>query len=122
MTTAGTPTIGRRPYTIKTSKPERAVRLRTAPRAARWTFRGGDMSEEEIKEGWGLPALSRKRHYFVDGRSLCGDWVFTGPVESGNNDSPDNCAGCKRRFKGQVATGLNCEGMGAKEKADVRRI
>ncbi|MHC4620354.1 MAG: hypothetical protein ACYTEQ_21605 [Planctomycetota bacterium] len=72
------------------------------------------MDEEEIKEGWGLPALSRRWHYFVNGKSLCGRWLFTGPVESGNNDSLDNCATCRRKFKGSV--GKEYGGLQAQEK------
>lgn len=51
-------------------------------------------------EGWGWPANSKKAHYFLEGsiRSLCGKWAFTGERESGKDESPDNCAECKRRL------------------------
>ena len=50
------------------------------------------------QKGWGWPALSKKAHYFTDGRSLCGKWLFWGQLEEGNDGSPDNCAQCKRRL------------------------
>lgn len=34
-------------------------------------------------EGWGWPIKATKPHFFVDGRSLCGRWLFTGNVEPG---------------------------------------
>jgi len=55
-----------------------------------------------MAEGWGWLTNSRKWHYFVDGKSLCGKWWapwLRNDVEQGNNDSPDNCAECKRRLK-----------------------
>ncbi|MBA7529732.1 hypothetical protein ES705_21931 [subsurface metagenome] len=57
------------------------------------------MTEDEIKEGWGFPAESRKAHYFVDSMSLCRRWGFySGPLEQGNDDSPDNCAACAKEL------------------------
>ena len=52
-----------------------------------------------LKEGWGHPGhyQSRKWHYFREARSLCGKWMFTGVLEQGSDDSPDNCASCKRK-------------------------
>lgn len=51
-------------------------------------------------EGWGWPGNSKKAHYFREGEiaSLCGKWAYTGPRESGNDGSPDNCAECKKRL------------------------
>ncbi len=51
-----------------------------------------------MSEGWGFPAKSRKAHYFVDGISLCGKWMFFGELEQGNDNSPDNCATCKKKL------------------------
>jgi len=51
----------------------------------------------EKKEGWGWPGRSRKAHYFLDLESLCGLWWFSGELFSGNEDSSDNCAACKRK-------------------------
>jgi hypothetical protein len=51
----------------------------------------------EREEGWGFPGNSKKAHYFVDGMALCRKWGFySGPLEKGNDNSPDNCAECKR--------------------------
>lgn len=50
--------------------------------------------------GWGFPANSRKAHWFVAGRALCGKWFYLGHTETGNDTSPDNCKAClKRRDK-----------------------
>jgi hypothetical protein len=48
------------------------------------------------KKGWGFPANARKAHYFVDGISLCRNWMFFGHADDTNHDSIDNCATCKR--------------------------
>ena len=53
----------------------------------------------KVREGWGWPLSSRKAHYFVDGSSLCGRWMFFGSLEQGNDNSPDNCAPCKKNLK-----------------------
>lgn len=54
-------------------------------------------SQEKVKEGWGVPAGSRKAHYFVDSMSLCRRWGFYfGLLEQGNDTSPDNCPGCMK--------------------------
>jgi len=54
----------------------------------------------EFKEGWNYLINSRKWHYFVDRRSLCGRWaMFFGDnhdAQLGDNDSPVNCAACRR--------------------------
>lgn len=52
-----------------------------------------------MKKGWGWPANSRKAHYFIDGRAICGKWLFFGAVEDRNHGSPDNCAACKKRLE-----------------------
>lgn len=52
---------------------------------------------KRFEEGWGWPTASRKAHYFVNATSLCGRWgIFRGELYQGNDDSPDNCAECKR--------------------------
>lgn len=54
------------------------------------------MPEEKLKEGWGFPGTS-KAHYFVNATSLCRRWGFYfGPLEQGNDNSPDNCAACMK--------------------------
>ena len=53
-----------------------------------------------FKEGWTWLHNSKKWHYFVDGRSLCGRWMlFSNPgLEQGNDDSPDNCKACSKKL------------------------
>lgn len=66
------------------------------------------MTEEkakEGKEGWGFPGQSRKAHYFVDGTALCRKWGFyRGPVDQGNDDSPDNCSACMKALAKKKGT------------------
>jgi hypothetical protein len=49
-----------------------------------------------LAEGWGWPANSRKAHYVRKQEAICGGWWFSGELFSGNEDSSDNCAKCKR--------------------------
>jgi hypothetical protein len=51
------------------------------------------------EEGWGKPARTKKWHYFVGIRSLCGRWAYRGELEQGNDDSPDNCAACRKKLE-----------------------
>jgi hypothetical protein len=53
-----------------------------------------------MKNGWGWPQLSKKAHYFVDGRSLCSRWLFFGEVDDVKADSkgPDDCAACRKKY------------------------
>ncbi len=54
------------------------------------------------KQGWTWFTNAKKRHYFVDKLILCGRYaLFTHPqdgYETDNNNSPDNCAACKRKL------------------------
>jgi len=52
------------------------------------------------RRGWGWPQLSKKPHYFVDGQSLCGRWMFFGEVsdKDASEKGPDDCAQCRRRY------------------------
>jgi hypothetical protein len=52
-----------------------------------------------LDEGWGWPSNSRKAHYFIKNRSLCGKWLFFGVLEQGKDGSPDNCTACKRALQ-----------------------
>jgi len=56
----------------------------------------------ENMEGWYRPSNSRKWHYFKEGMSLCGKWALlrwkSVGYEYGNDNSPDNCASCRRRL------------------------
>lgn len=54
----------------------------------------------KVQEGWGKSPVSRKWHWFLaNGFSLCGKVGFYfGHVEQGKDNSPDNCAACKKRL------------------------
>ena len=54
---------------------------------------------EPVLEGWFWPGGSRKAHYFVHGRSLCGKWGFPGELEPYGEFSSDDCAACARKAK-----------------------
>ena len=62
-----------------------------------------ESEEMTAKEGWafvfGAGFASKKAHYIKDSRSLCGRYTWFGDVEQGKDESPDNCAECKRRLK-----------------------
>ncbi|MGB9825256.1 MAG: hypothetical protein ACPLRU_01170 [Desulfofundulus sp.] len=53
------------------------------------------------KQGWAWLINSRKWHYFIDGKSLCGKYLLIGSpeLEQGNDDSPENCAACRKALK-----------------------
>lgn len=52
---------------------------------------------EEVKEGWVWLPNTKKVHYYVDGRSLCGKWAYLGRDYEAWSDSQDHCAECKKR-------------------------
>ena len=54
----------------------------------------------EQNGGWKKLWNAAKWHYFNgEGGSLCGRWMTFGrEFEQGNNDSPDNCALCRKRL------------------------
>lgn len=54
-----------------------------------------------LNEGWGWPLAAYKAHYFIMGKSLCGQWVWFGgkllyPVMEPSND---DCAKCRRKLE-----------------------
>ena len=53
----------------------------------------------EKREGWKFVEGARKWHYFRSQRALCGKWACFGRegFEQGNDESPENCAECRRR-------------------------
>ena len=66
------------------------------------------MSEQKQPErGWGLPAGSRKWHWFEsDGRSLCMRYGFYfGPKESGTKPSRDDCSACRKILNKNLKAG-----------------
>ena len=54
--------------------------------------------------GWGWPVNSRKCHYFEQGISLCGKWMFFGnSVENqSKSKSPDDCVACRRKLEAKT--------------------
>jgi hypothetical protein len=61
-----------------------------------------------MKEGWTYLLNSRKWHYFTDeeNKSLCGKFMLLSlpELEQGNDESPDNCAACKRALAKRKGT------------------
>ena len=51
-------------------------------------------------EGWAWKTNCTKRHYFVDGRSLCGHWRVWGRDELSPryDDIPENCKRCRTKL------------------------
>lgn len=59
------------------------------------------MADTAKKEGWGFVDGPRKWHYFdTNSVALCSGWMKwdMSKVEQGNDDSPDNCATCKKKL------------------------
>jgi len=67
-------------------------------------------TEPEI-QGWAMPFESRRFHFFVDGRSLCGRWgsFLMAPEafmpDAPNVDSDRDCKACARRVATRRAKG-----------------
>lgn len=57
-----------------------------------------DNKMNQVHRGWGFPLNSKKAHYFINGQSLCHKWLYLGALEDTNDDSPDNCAVCRRKL------------------------
>lgn len=53
-----------------------------------------------MSEGWTYLLNSRKWHYFINGISLCRKFMLISrpELEQGNDDSPDNCAACRKKL------------------------
>lgn len=58
-------------------------------------------------EGWTWHIGGRKWHYYRDYRAVCGGMMLlVHPSEGyqlGNDESPDNCAACKRKISDEKA-------------------
>jgi len=60
-------------------------------------------------EGWTFVIGSPKWHYVRNHRSLCNRWGLpllsenSEGIEQGNNDSPDNCATCRKKLEKEIA-------------------
>ena len=53
-----------------------------------------------MKKGWNWLINSRKQHYFVEGRSLCGRWLCLGNDYTDDPDPRyDCCKGCEKKLK-----------------------
>lgn len=55
------------------------------------------MTEQRI--GWGWPGASRKPHFFFESfQSLCGKWVYLGPVGTALDPGRESdCAACRKK-------------------------
>ncbi len=53
-------------------------------------------------EGWAFPSpTARKCHFFIDGRALCGKWLYWGKhYEADRNAAPstDDCKACRTKL------------------------
>ena len=56
--------------------------------------------------GWGWPLNSRKCHYFEQGVSLCGKWMFWGTAVENQSatKSADDCVACRRKLEAKTKT------------------
>ncbi len=73
----------------------------------------------ESRQGWNYLTNSPKWHYFVDGQSMCGRWLGLG-LNDCNDDpktdnSPDNCAACKKKVVKRRAEAARPAPAGEKE-------
>ena len=62
------------------------------------------MSDTVTKEGWAMPGLAKKFHYFRKSRSLCGRWMFS-PLGLLPDDGKglDDCVACRRQLEKEDA-------------------
>jgi len=56
-----------------------------------------------LTEGYGWPSNSQKGHWFRDGRSLCGKWMYLGILTEAHGDAPDICTACKKILEREKA-------------------
>ena len=53
-----------------------------------------------VKAGWAAVAGAKKFHYFEEGRSLCGRWMYWGAIyqsDQGESDPARDCKGCSKK-------------------------
>jgi hypothetical protein len=56
------------------------------------------MADMNPDEGWGFPMLSKKAHFFRNGISVCGRWMFMGKLDAETGvRSPDDCKACTKK-------------------------
>jgi hypothetical protein len=77
------------------------------------------MGDLTIGSGWGWPLNSRKCHYFEQGVSLCGKWMFFGKsVENqSGSKSVDDCVACRRKLESKQASKPRLPATGKKNGA-----
>lgn len=52
------------------------------------------------ESGWGFPGLSKRFHYFENGISLCGKWMYRGQLEPDTGtQGKEDCKECYRRLE-----------------------
>jgi len=51
------------------------------------------------KEGWAKPFNTRKYHYFVKSKSLCGRWMFFGKDLTPHDGGPLTKVDCKTCYR-----------------------
>lgn len=81
-------------------------------------------------KGWGPCQGTKKWHYFVRGRSLCGSFMlfFYGDakLEDDKHDSVDNCATCRKKLEKkaiiEAAKKANVEGFTAVSKRSMKKL
>lgn len=56
------------------------------------------------KKGWAWKPNCTKRHYFINGKSLCKAWPLDGcELTQGYDDIPENCKKCQRELTSIMA-------------------
>ena len=63
--------------------------------------------------GWARPMISRKWHWFEAGKtiSICGRYGYLADDrEQGEDDSPDNCAACRKQKMAHDARNIKAKG------------
>ena len=84
----------------------------------------GPGKDRSMGEGWGTVVCGCGAHYFINGKSLCGEWLWVrGNLEPVGETAPDDCVLCTRRLEkhqvsikegydgkssGQESTGYRC--------------
>ncbi|TAN60753.1 hypothetical protein EPN18_08015 [bacterium] len=63
------------------------------------------METATTNEGWVYLKNSPKWHYIRNRTSLCNKFLYLGTqeLEQGNNNSPDNCAVCRKKLEKEKA-------------------
>jgi hypothetical protein len=58
------------------------------------------MPRDSPKVGWFKFSNSRKFHWIVAGRSLCGKWLYlgNGELDFSVRELPDDCVACRRKL------------------------